>query len=109
MKSLKSLIITTSNNKLGDTTNKTGVWLEDLAAPYYVLKDGGEFITLVSPKGGQIPLDPNSNSTAVATEDTIRFRQDSQAMYHLSHSLPINEVNAEDFDLVFLSGGYGAM
>lgn len=109
MKSLKSLIITTSNNKLGDTTNKTGVWLEDLAAPYYVLKDGGEFITLVSPKGGQIPLDPNSNSTAAATEDTIRFRQDSQAMYHLSHSLPINEVNAEDFDLVFLSGGYGAM
>lgn len=90
MKSLKSLIITTSNNKLSDTTNKTGVWMEDLAAPYFILKDGGEYITIVSPKGGQIPLDPISNS-------------------HFSHSLPINEVKAEDFDLVFLSGGYGAM
>lgn len=109
MKSLKSLIITTSNNKLSDTANKTGVWMEDLAAPYFILKDGGEYITIVSPKGGQIPLDPISNSAAAATENTIRFQHDPQAMYHFSHSLPIKEVKAEDFDLVFLSGGYGAM
>ncbi len=108
MNSLKSLIITTSNSKLSDTTNKTGVWMEDLAAPYFILKDGGEYITIVSPQGGQIPLDPNSNSAA-ATENTIRFQHDPQAMYHFSHSLPIKEVKAEDFDLVFLSGGYGAM
>lgn len=109
MKSLKSLIITTSNNKLADTTNKTGVWLEDLAAPYFTLKDGGEYITIVSPRGGQIPLDPKSESTAAATKNTIRFQQDSQAMYHFSHSLPLNEVKTENFDLVFLAGGYGAM
>ena len=109
MKSLKSLIITTSNNKLADTTNKTGVWLEDLAAPYFTLKDGGEYITIVSPQGGQIPLDPKSESTAAATKNTIRFQQDPQAMYHFSHSLPLNEVKTENFDLVFLTGGYGAM
>ena len=109
MESLNSLIITTSNNKLGNATNKTGVWLEALAAPYFILKDGGEFITIVSPHGGQIPLDPNSDSTNAATKDTIRFQQDPQAIYHFSHSLPINEVTAENFDLVFLAGGYGAM
>jgi putative intracellular protease/amidase len=108
MESLNSLIITTSNNKL-DTTNKTGVWLEALAAPYFILKDGGELITIVSPHGGQIPLDPNSDSPAAATENTIRFQQDPQAIYHFSHSLPINEVKTENFDLVFLAGGYGAM
>ena len=109
MNSLNSLIITTSNNKLFNTTNKTGVWLEALAEPYYILKDGGEFITVVSPLGGRIPLDPVSQSMAAASETTIRFQQDSQAMYHLSHSVPLNEVKVENFDLVFVAGGYGAM
>ena len=109
MKSLRSLIITTSNNELADSTNKTGVWLEDLAAPYYILKDGGQYITIASPAGGQIPLDPNSQSTLAVTENTIRFNEDSQAMYHFTHSLPLNEIKEENYDLVFLVGGYGAM
>ena len=109
MKSLRSLIITTSNNKLDDTTNKTGVWLEDLAVPYFILKDGGEFITIASPKGGQIPLDPNSETNAAATETTHRFQESSQAMYHFAHAIPLSEVKAEDYDLVFIAGGYGAM
>jgi len=109
MKSLNSLIITTSNNKLDDTTNKTGVWLEDLATTYFLLKEGGEFITIASPIGGQIPLDPNSESPSAITESTIRFHNDSQAMFHFSHSLPLNEIRAKNFDLVFLIGGYGAM
>jgi len=107
--SLNTLIITTSNNKLPGTTKKTGVWLEGLAAAYYILKDGGEYITIVSPQGGQIPVDPNSQFSITASESSTRFQQDPQAMYHLSHSLPFNEVNAEDFDLVFVAGGYGSM
>lgn len=109
MKSLKSLLITTSNNKLDDCENKTGVWLEDLAAPYCILKDSGEYITIASPLGGQIPLDVQSQSAAAVTNYTKRFRQDAQAMYHFSHSLPLNEINTKDFDLLFLVGGYGAM
>ncbi len=109
MKSLNSLIITTSNNKLGDTTDKTGVWLEALAVPYYILKDKGENITIVSPQGGQIPIDPNSQFSNAASVSSTRFQEDPQAMYHLSHSLPFNEVNAADFDLVFVAGGYGSM
>ena len=109
MNSLNTLIITTSNNKLPGTTKKTGVWLEGLAAAYYILKDGGEYITIVSPQGGQIPVDPNSQFSITASESSTRFQQDPQAMYHLSHSLPFNEVNAEDFDLVFVAGGYGSM
>ena len=109
MKSLNCLLITTSNNRMGDTLNKTGVWLEDLAAPYYVLRDAGEYVTIASPKGGQIPLDPICRSKDEETENTSRFKRDAQAMYHFSHSLPLNEVRAADFDLVFLAGGYGAM
>ncbi|MEO6547780.1 MAG: type 1 glutamine amidotransferase domain-containing protein, partial [Ferruginibacter sp.] len=92
MKSLRSLIITTSNNKLADIANKTGVWLEDLAAPYFILKDGGEYITIASPAGGQIPLDVNSQSSLNITENTKRFNADAQAMFHFAHSLPLNEI-----------------
>ena len=81
----------------------------DLAAPYFIFKDSGEHITLASPNGGQIPLDANSQSAKYKTENTKRFMDNVQAMYHFSHSLPLNEIKAEDFDLVFFSGGYGAM
>lgn len=109
MDSLNSLIITTSNNKLPGTKNETGLCLETLVTPYFILKDGGEFITIVSPKGGQIPLDPFRQSAIDVSANTTRFQQDSQAMYHLSHSLPLNEVKAEDFDLVFVTGGCGTI
>lgn len=103
------MIITTSNYKLENTAHTTGVWLEELAAPYFIFKDSGEHITLASPKGGIIPLDTSSQSAKYMTENTKRFRENEQAMYHFSHSLPLNEIKAKDFDLVFFSGGYGAM
>ena len=109
MKAINCLLITTSNNRLGDSLNKTGVWLEDLAAPYYIFKDAGEYVTMASPKGGQVPLDPICRLKEEETEDTKRFQGDAQAMYHFSHSLPLKEVSAERFDLVLVAGGYGAM
>jgi putative intracellular protease/amidase len=109
MRSLNSLLITTSNNRSDDTQNKTGVDMEDLASPYFTLKDGGEHITIASPQGGPIPLDPNCQSIAARTANTIRFQKEAQAMYHFFHALPLTEVRKEDFDLVFIVGGYGAM
>ena len=35
----KILIALTSHDQLGNTGKKTGFWLEELAAPFYVLKD----------------------------------------------------------------------
>jgi len=109
MKAVNCLLITTSNFQLGDTLNKTGVWLEDLATPYYVFRDAGEYVTIASPKGGHIPLDPVCRLKEEETGDTKRFQEDAQAMYHFSHSLPLNEVSAEHLDLVLVAGGYGAM
>ncbi len=109
MQSLHSLLITTSHQHLDDAASTTGVWLEDFAAAYYILKDGGEYVTVATPAGGQIPVDPNSQYPASATENTQRFLADPQALYHFSHALPLNEVKAAQFDLLFLAGGYGAM
>ena len=38
---MKILMVLTSHEDLGDTGNKTGFWLEEFAAPYYVFRDAG--------------------------------------------------------------------
>ena len=70
--SKRILVVLTSHDQLGDTGNKTGFWLEELAAPYYVFKDAGADVTLASPKGGQAPLDPTSDAADSQTDETRR-------------------------------------
>jgi putative intracellular protease/amidase len=60
---MKVLMVLTSHDQLGNTGRKTGFWLEELAAPYYVFKDAGVEITLASPKGGRPPLDPKRSAS----------------------------------------------
>jgi putative intracellular protease/amidase len=109
MQSVKILFITTSHDTLGDTGRKTGVWLEEIAAPYYIFKEAGAGIKLASPNGGRVPLDPKSQSIIVATNSSKRFLKDAEAMDFLSHSVRLEEVSADEFDLVFLPGGHGPM
>ena len=76
---MKVLMVLTSHDQLGNTGRKTGFWLEELAAPYYVFKDAGAQITLASPKGGRPPLDPKSNEPSFQTDITRRFEKDADA------------------------------
>jgi putative intracellular protease/amidase len=109
MKNVKVLFITTSHDKLGDTGRNTGVWLEELATPYYEFKEAGAGITIASPGGGQVPLDPKSESIILATPNSKRFLKDPEAMNWLSGSVRLEEIKAINFDLVFLPGGHGPM
>jgi putative intracellular protease/amidase len=109
MKSTKVLFIATSHDKMADTTEKTGVGLEELAAPYYIFKEAGADITLASPGGGRVPLDPKSQSIILATSSTKRFLKDEEAMNFLYNAIPLEEVDDGDFDVIFLPGGYGLM
>lgn len=106
---MKILIILTSHDKLGATGKKTGFWLEEFAAPYYVFKDAEAEITLASPLGGQPPLDPKSDETTSQTEATRRFKADSAAQATLASTLKLSEVSAGDFDAVFYPGGHGPL
>ena len=103
------LIVLTSHDKLGDTGKKTGFWLEEFAAPYYVLMDAGAAVTLASPKGGQPPLDPKSDLPENLTEATKRFRADRAAQAALATTKRIADVSADDFDAVFYPGGHGPL
>ncbi|SNY89907.1 Putative intracellular protease/amidase [Cohaesibacter sp. ES.047] len=106
---MKILMVLTSHDALGDTGNKTGFWLEEFAAPYYVFKDAGADITLASPKGGQPPIDPSSDSPDAQTDDTRRFKDDSEAQKHLANTLTLSDVTADGFDAVFYPGGHGPL
>jgi putative intracellular protease/amidase len=107
---MKLLIIATSHEQLGDTGRKTGLWLGELAIPYYIFKEAGAVITLASPKGGPIPLDPKSESIIASTAIIRRFQKDPEAISLLSHSISLDTLlRAEDFDLVFITGGHGPM
>ena len=106
---MKILIVITSHDQLGDTGKKTGFWLEEFVAPYYVLKDAGAAITLASPKGGQPPLDPKSDLPENQTELTKRFLADTAAQAELANTKKLTDVSADDFDAVFYPGGHGPM
>ncbi|MBN8413370.1 MULTISPECIES: type 1 glutamine amidotransferase domain-containing protein [Halomonas] len=105
----KVLVVVTSHDTLGDTGKKTGFWLEELAAPYYVLKDAGVEVTLASPKGGQPPLDPASEGEDFQTDATRRFDQDAQAQRDLANTAVLSEMKVEDFDAIFYPGGHGPL
>lgn len=106
---MKILMVLTSHDQLGDTGEKTGFWLEEFAAPYYVLRDAGAEITLASPKGGQPPLDPKSDSEDAQTDATRRFKQDDAAQQALANTVKLSGVDADQFDAVFYPGGHGPL
>ncbi len=106
---MKILMVLTSHDQLGNTGRKTGFWLEEFAAPYFVFRDAAVHLTLASPKGGQPPVDPKSDLPENQTDAMTRFKKDERAQKELSETVKLSDVKAEDFDTVFYVGGHGPM
>lgn len=106
---MKILMVLTSHAQMGDTGHKTGFWLEEFTAPYYVFRDAGADITLASPKGGQPPVDPNSEAEDALTDSTRRFTEDEHGRQALASTKKLSDVNIHDFDAVFYPGGHGPL
>lgn len=106
---MKVLFVLTSHDQLGNTGKKTGFWVEEFAAPYYVLTDAGVDVTLASPKGGQPPIDPKSAEPDAQTEATKRFDWDPATQQKLAKTLPLAQVRADDYDAIFYPGGHGPL
>ena len=103
------LMVLTSHDALGNTGKMTGFWLEEFAAPYYVLSDAGAAISLASPKGGQPPLDPASDAPDAQTDDTRRYKGDPGARAALASTIKLSDVDMAAFDAVFYPGGHGPL
>lgn len=106
---MKIVMVLTSHDQLGNTGHKTGFWLEEFAAPYFVFRDAGVELTLASPKGGQPPVDPKSDLPENQTPAMARFKKDERAQKELSQTVKLDTIKAEDYDTVFYVGGHGPM
>ncbi len=106
---MKILMVLTSHESLGDTGRKTGFWLDEFVAPYYVFVDGGAEVVLASPKGGQPPVDPASTEPAARTDATRRFDGDAAAKAQLAATRQLAHVVDEPFDAIFFPGGHGPL
>lgn len=106
---MKVLFVLTSHDKLGDTGNKTGFWIEEFASPYYKMIDNGVDVTVATPKGGKAPIDPNSDTEDAQTEDTRRFHKDEATQKVINNTKVLSEMDPADFDAVFYPGGHGPL
>ncbi len=106
---MQILIVITSNDRFGDSDKKTGFWLEELAAPYYVFRDAGAELTLASPAGGRPPMDPASDEPDARTEATERFRNDAAAQAALDDTSRLADIAPSGYDAVFYPGGHGPL
>lgn len=103
------LIVLTSHQNLGTTTAKTGLWLDEFTVPFYLFKDNSNTVTLASPLGGQVPIDPKSDTAEMQTESVIRFKNDSNAIKQLANTLLLSTIDPTDYDAVFYPGGHGPL
>jgi putative intracellular protease/amidase len=103
------VMVLTSHDRLGNTGHKTGFWLEEFAAPYFVFRDAGVQVTLASPAGGQPPIDPKSDLPENQTDAMARFKRDAVAQQVLAQTVKLADVKAEDYDSIFYVGGHGPL
>jgi putative intracellular protease/amidase len=106
---MKIVMVLTSHDQLGNTGRKTGFWLEEFAAPYFVFRDAGVDLTIASPKGGQPPIDPKSDLPENQTPAMARFKRDDVARQALASTTKLADVRATDYDSVFYPGGHGPL
>src|ERR1700752_2583262 len=99
-------MVLTSHDQLGNTGRKTGFWLEEIAAPYFVFRDAGVQLTLASPKGGQPPLDPKSDLPENQTAAMTRFKQVAAAQKALANTLKLDDMKSDGYDSVVYPGGH---
>ncbi|MDG1773514.1 MAG: type 1 glutamine amidotransferase domain-containing protein [Oceanicoccus sp.] len=108
----RALIITTSHavlNNPGETTgDATGVMASEMTHPYYTFTDGGMKVDLASIQGGEIPVDPETLSRAIISPEDKRYLADATLQAKVKNSLKIDDVDFNQYDIIFLAGGWGA-
>ena len=107
MKTKNVLIVVTSTDEVKSTGKKTGLWIEEFASPYYLFTEQGITVTVASPKGGKAPIDPKSTLPDYSTTSVKRFFNDPAAQEKLNNTIPLRDVNPNDYDAVFYPGGTG--
>lgn len=109
MDKLKILAVVTGVGEFANKELKTGLWLSELTHIYHNAKEQGFEITIASPKGGNIPIDPESLKPLILDDISKACLNDPEFMDVLQHTEKLDKVSELLFDCVYLAGGHGAM
>ena len=108
LKGRRALVVCTSHDKMDPTNKATGAFGSEFTVPYYAFINAGMDVDMASIKGGEIPIQPWSWSWPLACADDKRFMADKDAMHKLKNSKPISQIDPNDYDVIFMAGGWGA-
>jgi putative intracellular protease/amidase len=104
------LMVATSADRMSPGNEPTGVWLEELTAPYYAFRDAGAEVTIASIKGGEIPVDARSVTAAGKKEPSVeRYLQDADLKARVAATPKFTAIDPSGYDALFLPGGHGTM
>ncbi len=98
------VFVLSSHSQLGNSGLLTGNWLEELATPYWRFRDKGYVLQFASPKGGTVPLDPESLKDNWLSESGRRFLADADAQSALAATVPLSKIDAAHIDGIFWWG-----
>ena len=108
----RALVITTSHAVLsepgGTEGDPTGVMASELTHPYYTFVDGGMQVDVASVKGGAIPIDPQTLRYMIKSPEDDRYLKDDVLIAKVENSIPIAQVDINQYDIIFIAGGWGA-
>jgi len=108
MRGRRALVVCTNHDRMDPTKRRTGAFGSEFTVPYYAFVNAGMDVDMASPKGGVIPIQPWSWSWPLASHDDKRFMADKKAMHDLKNSKAIADLDPNDYDVIFMAGGWGA-
>ncbi len=106
----KILIVLTNSETYGSDTEKTGLWLAEATEFIEEVSKAGYEVDYVSPKGGKVPIDPRSLKKFYTSKGDIAILESKDFQDRaLNNSLSPEEINPEEYDAIYYTGGHGVM
>ncbi|PCJ31855.1 MAG: type 1 glutamine amidotransferase domain-containing protein [Gammaproteobacteria bacterium] len=102
----KILIPVTNHATLGDTDKANGTYSPELTHAVHVFMDHGVDYDIASIKGGKAPIygtdiEEDAVNTSVLGDENFQNR--------INNTIPVSQLNIEDYDAVFYPGGFGLL
>jgi putative intracellular protease/amidase len=103
------LHVVTNVAHYADPTEPTGLWLGELTHAWQVFAEKGFEQQLVSPKGGQSPLEPRALKWPMLDRSAKAWLNDPASMALLANTASPEQIDSADYDAIYFTGGHAVM
>jgi putative intracellular protease/amidase len=103
------LNVVTNVGHYDDPSHPTGLWLSELTHAWHVFDEARFEQTIISPKGGKVPLEPRALKFPNYDKTAKAWFNDPAKMALLENTLSPEQVNSADYDAIYFTGGHAVM